>query len=74
MNLNHCFFPRRNNLWYEKNLKEYEESLLEKTVKEMGFDIEKYDNHEKEHWIIIRKPGNLRTVKSMQALGKIVQF
>jgi SAM-dependent methyltransferase len=49
-------------------------SLLEKTVKELGFDIEKYDNHEKEYWIIIRKPGNLRTVKSMQALGKIVQF
>lgn len=48
--------------------------LLEKIVKQIGYDIEKHSNIGNVHWVIIRKPGSLTTIKATQALGRIVRF
>jgi SAM-dependent methyltransferase len=50
------------------------EQLLIDTCKELGFEIintQSVSGSEEVHWIEIKKPGKLRTVKVHQVLGKI---
>jgi SAM-dependent methyltransferase len=48
--------------------------LLEKIAKKLNFEIESFNCFKNTYWCILRKPGSLRTVKTTQSLGKIVQF
>jgi SAM-dependent methyltransferase len=50
------------------------EQLLIETCKNLGFEIintQSVSGSEEVHWIEIKKPGKLRTVKAHQVLGKI---
>lgn len=48
-------------------------TLLEDTCKSLGFEIIVIRNIEETvHWIEIKKPGELKTVKGHQVLGKII--
>lgn len=48
-------------------------SLLINACKEIGFEIiESSDAEETVHWIEIKKPGELKTVKAHQVLGEII--
>jgi hypothetical protein len=49
------------------------ESLLVKTCRDIGFEITCTSAaQETIHYIEIRKPGELKTVKAHQVLGKII--
>lgn len=48
--------------------------LLERIAKQIGYDIEKHNNVDHLYWVILRKPGSLTTVKSMQGLGRLISF
>lgn len=47
------------------------EEILLSICSEIGFEIEKTDSSE-ESWMLIKKPGELKTVKTHQALGEII--
>jgi phospholipid N-methyltransferase len=48
------------------------ESLLIKTCKEQGFEIiNSVNKDESIHWVEIKKPGHIKTVKGHQVLGEI---
>ena len=59
---------------FENGMKSWmPESLLINTCKELGFEIINSVTEESEvNWIEIRKPGELKTVKAHQVLGRIV--
>lgn len=48
--------------------------LLERIIKNIGFNVEKHSHSGRTYWTVLRKPGSLTTVKVTQALGKIVHF
>lgn len=49
-------------------------TLLEKTCNEIGFEIINFGGVEETiHWIEIKKPGELKTVKAHQVLGEIIR-
>jgi SAM-dependent methyltransferase len=53
--------------WMTKN-------LLEKLSIKYSYIIENFDSHDHVNWAILRKPGNLTSVKALQTLGKIISF
>ena len=49
------------------------QTILSKTCTDLGFEIINFsDAEETVHWIEIKKPGELKTVKAHQVLGEIV--
>ena len=45
---------------------------LEQLSKKYNFIVETTDSHKNIHWIVLRKPGSLTSVKALQSLGKII--
>jgi len=49
-------------------------TTLKQQAELLGFEIEKFHDLDYCHWAVLKKPGQLKTVKIHPALGKIIKF